>query len=152
MNNKAVFGKVFKYVLSFATLAFIGYVFLPAVSNASQNASAKPTAPLTVTYPNGGEFWTVGNWYRVEFKLNDFKLKGPYQIYLDKYNGSALSWSSLIGESPKTDYAYSDEFWYNVSSSLLTTPGAGSTFKIRVCSRYGNCKSDSSDSYFTVAS
>ncbi|MBI4135062.1 MAG: peptidoglycan-binding protein [Candidatus Sungbacteria bacterium] len=105
---------------------------------------------VTVFSPNGGETWQVGKTYTVSYKLpstDDAALVYLERAYPEGSNRTGANSSMLIGEPAQGQQSFS----YTVSDSIISWPGLGSNYKIKVCARNSGCNiSDSSDAYFSI--
>jgi len=105
---------------------------------------------ITVLSPNGGETWEVGKPYNITFSMTNW-VSGKALVYLDKYHPldsekTGINSSMLIGEIVTDGKGL---FSYTVPQSIVTWPGLGSLYKIRVCN--ATCSSsDSGDNFFSI--
>ncbi len=121
------------------------------VTYGGQFSIVAPTAAtITVTSPNGEELWIVENLQTVRFMNTG--VTGTAWIYLDKYSGSTITKSVLVGAFPLSTSKQSEVHSFSLSRSLVNSMGGpGNRFKIRVLSNASGTPQDTSDNYFTIA-
>lgn len=100
-------------------------------------SSPSSTPDIIVLSPNGGETWTVGNTYSINWTSYNYS-SSTFYIYLDSGSGFQQIVSNL---------APSGTYQWNITSS---TPSG--QFKIIICSDYSCSYQDSSDGYFNIIS
>ncbi len=106
---------------------------------------------ITVTSPNGGDFWRIGNQYSIDFSVNG-DAKGPFQVYLDKYFEPGY-FKTGVNSTVGLGETRTRNLPYTVPGIFNQFPGQGYTFKVRVCDATQNCTgpNDSSDGFFSIA-
>lgn len=127
------------------------------VSRATITVTDSKGTNISVISPNGGESWIVGETYQIRFAVNASQLTigtlpSEYLVYLDKGYPSestkkGVNSSFLIGRV-KTDGE--GVLQYTVPSSLVTWPGLGANYKIRVCEATACTTGDSSNADFAI--
>jgi hypothetical protein len=109
-------------------------------------ASTTVTPMITVISPNGGEAWSIGGSYNIQYQLVNWD-KSSALVYLDQdypagSTKTGTNSSILVGERAAND---NNSFTYTVPSYQTT----GSGYRIRVCSKdMSAC--DSSDIPFSI--
>ncbi len=107
------------------------YLFYSAWNNFGFNL-----APITVTYPNGGEYWRIGTFQTIKWSYTG-NSGSSAKIELVKSTGAAATLANWapIGSGGKGSYS----FW------LLQSAGS---YKVRITTSSG---SDMSNGYFTIS-
>ena len=115
-------------------------IFSVVVLNCEKTPSGVPSAFITVTYPNGGEYWAVGIWHRIQWKSEGVKYA---TVFLSRDGGN--SWEIL----------YRTACGWGITTVYLETSGdTSSNCLIKVGKGYEDEPSiyDISDSTFTITS
>lgn len=103
----------------------------------SAYSSSSSTPDIIVLSPNGGETWTAGNTYSINWTSYNYS-SSTFYIYLDSGSGFQQIASNL---------APSGTYQWNIAPSTQS-----GQFKIVVCSDYSCSYQDSSDGYFSIIS
>ena len=90
---------------------------------------------ITVTSPNGGEFWQMGTTHNITWNDNISE-----NVKIELYESGSLN--STITSSTSSDGSYS----WSISTSLTES----SSYKIKITSTLSSTVNDYSDSYFSI--
>lgn len=109
---------------------------LSDMSNSFFSISAEPVYSITVTTPNGGENWFVGNQYSITWNsVNVENLKLEYSV------NDGNEWTQIVDSIPA-----------NLGSYIWTIPNtSSSTCKVRITSLENGSIKDITDSNFTIS-
>ena len=156
-NTGAATSGTIRTSLSVASTSLISDAISRTSSVAGQvmTVSASTTPSITVTSPNGGETWKVGETHKIEWNSTGLLSTDHVAAYLYVYGNSSdtASTSSLIG-----DNALQSNTYYNWTIPATMNDGTnigntGKRYKIFLTvSRNGSgLVQDMGDNYFTIA-
>lgn len=97
-------------------------------------------ADITLTYPNGGEVWTPGNSYSINW--NSSGVTGNVKIELYRFIGMGVLEETITSSYSVSSGSYN---WY-----LPLTVSAGSNFYVMITSLSNPNDYDMSDNFFTI--
>lgn len=110
--------------------------FSVIVLNCEKTPSGTPSAFITVTYPNGGEYWTIGEYHSISWKS-----EGVGQVVVQISRDEGSSWDT-IGWDPS--------IWKMNYYHWQTTGDTSSSCLIKVSDAANPSIYDISDSTFTI--
>jgi len=126
----------------------------PSGQNCVNRVCVSPTTPsITVTSPNGGETWRVGETRDITWQSNGID-RAYIMLYGHSSSGGVVYWSQIPGTSSEGVPGANGRVSWTIPSDFLARSQNASKFSVRISSCltcYTQQFFDDSNGYFTIA-